>query len=113
METINNFETLFEEAKKLIAQGKETDSIRTTLSSTGADQQTIETIIQQVKSLNYLKRRKRGFFLGLAGSILLIVGFVLTVIFYHANISFGFVMYSMTSIGAILLIAGLVEIIGW
>ena len=113
METTVNLEVLLEDAKKLFEQGKETDLIRHSLETKGADKETIDTVINQIKSLSYLKRRKRGFMLGLAGSVLLIIGFVLTVVFFHANVSIHFVMYSMTSIGAILLMAGLVEIIGW
>jgi len=113
MTATTQLESLFEEAKKLIEQGKEIESVKKSLALSGADDQTIDTIISQLKSLNFLKRRKRGFILGVTGSMLLLIGFVLTVIFFHAGISIQFVMYTLTSLGAILLVAGLVEIIGW
>ena len=106
-------ESLFEEAKKLIEEGKETESVKKSLSLSGADEQTIETIINQIKSLNFLKRRKRGILLGVTGSFLLLLGFVITVIFFHAGISIHFVMYTLTSLGALLLLAGLIDIFGW
>ncbi|HMT30373.1 MAG TPA: hypothetical protein PKD91_13955 [Bacteroidia bacterium] len=108
-----NLELLLDEAKKMIDQGREKSQVKQNLISMGASEETIETILNQIKSLNYLKRRKRGFILGICGSILLIVGFALTVIFFHKNMSIDFVMYGMTSVGVILLVAGLVEIIGW
>lgn len=113
MTATTQLESLFEEAKKLIEQGQATETVKKSLAASGADEQTIETIINQIKSLNFLKRRKRGFIMGVVGSILLVIGFVVTVIFFHAGISTHFVMYTLTSLGALLLVAGLVEIIGW
>jgi len=113
MEPTNNIEQYLTQANQLVEEGKEFETIRTHLAASGADELTVDTIISQIKSLSYLKRRKRGFLLGAIGSLMLITGFILTVIFYHSGISIHYVMYSMTSIGVILLIAGLVEVIGW
>ena len=113
MEPTKNIEHFLIQANQLLQEGKEFETIRQHLHASGADELTVDTIIRQIKSLSYLKRRKRGFILGLTGSILLIVGFILTVIFYHSGVSIHYVMYGMTSVGVILLIAGLVEVIGW
>jgi len=113
MEHTRNIEHLLEEANKLIETGKVTDDVRRTLGASGVDSETIEIIIHQLRSQQFLKRRKRGFLLGAIGSVMLLVGFILTVIFFHAGISFQYVMYGMTSIGVLLLIAGMVEVVGW
>jgi hypothetical protein len=113
MEPTKKIEDYLSQAHQLIEEGNEFDSVRQHLEASGADALTVDTIIRQIKSLSYLKRRKRGVILGLIGSIMLIVGFILTVIFYHSGVSIHYVMYGMTSIGVILLIAGLVEVIGW
>jgi hypothetical protein len=69
-------------------------------------------IVDQVRMVFYAKKRKSGLpKLGI-GCILLVVGFVLTVINYHSNESFAFVMYGFTSFGLILLFWGLYDIFG-
>ncbi len=113
MEATQYFDQYLTQAQQLVLEGKEFDSVKEHLTASGADAVTVETIIHQLRTHTYLKRRKRGFFLGLAGAIMLMLGFLLTVLFYHSGISIHYVMYGMTSIGAILLVAGLVEIIGW
>lgn len=113
MEPTNHIDQYLTQAKQLMLEGKEFESVKAHLTASGADEVTVETIIHQIRTHSYLKRRKRGFFLGLAGATLLLLGFILTVIFYHSGISIHYVMYGMTSLGVILLVAGLVEIIGW
>lgn len=94
-------------------EGKSPDQIREHLLASGAPPGDVETVVKQVKTRMYLKRRKRGFILGVTGSLLLVIGFILTVVFYHSGVSIHIVMYSMTSLGAILLVAGMVDFIGW
>ncbi len=113
MEPATNVEMLLNEAAELIAKGKEPDFVKEKLAAYGLDENAISSILHQIKSKRFLIRRKRGFLLGLIGSLLLFVGFILTVVFFHAGISIHFVMYSMTSIGALLLVLGLVEVLGW
>ena len=109
----NTFEELVTIASTLQDTGKDADTIRQALSASGADEQTQESIIHQIKTLHYLRRRKRGFMFGAAGSIILIVGFFLTVFLFHQGSSFNLIMYGMTSLGAILLLVGMVDILGW
>jgi hypothetical protein len=113
MTTTQNLEDLMSAAGKMIDEGLETDKIRHRLAGSGADENTIETIIHQLKAQIYLRRRKRGFLFGLAGTILLVVGFLLTVLFYHSGISIHYVMYGMTSVGVILVLVGMIDVLGW
>jgi hypothetical protein len=113
MEPSYQIEAYITQAKELLNQGNDIKKISESLADSGANEIMIETVIRQLKSVIYLKRRKRGFKLGVAGSILLMTGFILTVLFYHSGISIHYVMYGMTSLGVILLMAGLVELVGW
>src|SRR6187397_274933 len=113
MEPKPNIEIYFIKTQQLLDEGLDYESIRKLLAESGADEVTVATIIGQVKSNSFLKRRKRGLILGLTGSVFLVVGFILTVLFYHSGISIDYVMYGMTSLGAILLLAGLIEVLGW
>jgi hypothetical protein len=113
MESAFAMEHLMETASRMLDEGKNPNHIREHLLASGAPPEHIETVVKQVKTRIYLKRRKRGFILGAAGSLLLVIGFILTVVFYHSGVSIHVVMYSMTSLGAILLVAGMVDFIGW
>ena len=100
-------------ASNLFKEGKDADSVRTELAGAGAAEDVIQSIISQLQSQNFLKRRKRGIAMGVTGSVLLLIGFVLTVIFFHSGVSINYVMYGLTSLGVILLMAGMVDVLGW
>lgn len=102
-----------EELRRMIRSGAETEKLLGFLLNAGMDPQSASELIIHERSLYLKKRRHRGFILGGIGSALLVIGFLLTVIFYHSGINFHFVMYGLTSIGAILLMAGMVDVIGW
>ena len=113
MDSTYRIDTYITQAKELLNKGVDFKKISEQLSAEGADDFVTDTVIRQLKSVFYLKKRKRGFRLGIAGAAMLIAGFLLTVLFYHSGISIQYVMYGMTSIGAILMVAGLVDITGW
>lgn len=102
-----------EELYKMVSDGRETEMILKFLVSSGIEENEASEMIRAARSEYLKKRRARGFTLGIIGSILLVVGFVLTVIFFHSDISIHYVMYGLTSLGAILLMAGMVDVIGW
>ena len=69
-------------------------------------------IVDQVRSVYYAKKRKSGLSkMGIA-CVLLVVGFVVTVINFHSNESFTLVMYGFTSAGLLLLFWGLYDMFG-
>jgi hypothetical protein len=110
---INLSDPLKEAIHHYRAQGLSWNEIREQLKDDGYPQDEVNLMIRAIKSEDYLKRRKRGIILGVTGSILLVIGFILTVIFYHSGISFNLVMYGMTSLGILLLLAGMVDLMGW
>ncbi|HEX5002035.1 MAG TPA: hypothetical protein VFW78_06035 [Bacteroidia bacterium] len=93
--------------------GNDFSTIRSALLSAGADDSTADTIVGQLKSAHYLRRRKRGFVLTAVGSFMLLTGFLLTVFLFHHNSDFNTVMYGMTSVGVLLLLLGMVLVLGW
>ena len=111
--TPHTFEHFLKLAQELLDAGKDNEDIRKTLESSGADTTTLDSIISQIRAIRYLKRRKRGFVIGAIGSGILIIGFLLTVIMFHSGSSFNAVMYGMTSIGVIMLLIGMIEVLGW
>lgn len=113
METAPALDPLLDELRLMISKGDETEKVLNFLLNSGIDSHTASEMIIRERSSYLKKRRHRGFILGAIGSALLLIGFLLTVIFFHSGVNFHFVMYGLTSIGAILLMAGLVEVIGW
>lgn len=69
-------------------------------------------IVDQVRNAYYAKKRKSGLSKLSIGCILLLVGFVLTVINFYSNESFTLVMYGFTSCGLLLLFWGLYDLFG-
>lgn len=113
METVTTLDSVQDELRRMISKGEEAEKMLNFLLNSGIDPQSASEMIIRERSEYLKKRRQRGFVLGIIGSGLLIIGFLLTVIFFHTGVNFHFVMYGLTSLGAILLMAGLVEVIGW
>lgn len=65
----------------------------------------------RIKLLVYKKRKTKGVQLMVAGGVLLILGFVMTVLMFHQNVNFDFIMYGFTSVGTILMAYGTYEVL--
>ncbi|AXE19927.1 hypothetical protein DR864_20330 [Runella rosea] len=65
------------------------------------------------KESYYAKRRQRGLIVGAIGGAILGLGFLIQYILYMQGHSFNAVMYSLTSIGIIMVLYAGVEIFGW
>jgi hypothetical protein len=76
------------------------------------DEQLAAKIIRKLKKIHHEKRRNSGVIKLILGGVILIISFVITVFCFHSNVSFHAIMYSMTSVGCLLLFWGLYEIIG-
>ncbi|WP_428655388.1 hypothetical protein [Runella sp.] len=61
----------------------------------------------------YAKRRRRGLIVGAVGIALLGLGFLIQYVLYMQGTSFNTVMYTLTSIGIMLVLYAGVEIFGW
>jgi hypothetical protein len=107
------FQSLRELAQKQSANRIEHHHIEANLKEAGAADEIIVIIIREIKTLHYLKRKKRGFKLVLAGSLLLVFGFIITLILFHSGNSINYAMYGLTIAGIILLLWGMTDIMGW
>jgi hypothetical protein len=102
----------WQEAYRMLKHGQDNSTITAHLLKKGADNETIAAIVDQLKPLRYAIRRGRGIKLILAGAGLLLLGFILTVVFFHNNQSIDYVMYGLTTIGIVILFWGVVEVLG-
>lgn len=95
------------------SKGIEHDHIEINLKEAGASDELVVIIIKQIKELHYLKRRKRGFKLVLFGSLLLVFGFLITLMLFHSGTTINYAMYGLTIAGVILLLWGMIDLMGW
>lgn len=107
-----NYEDLYNKAKLWYEQHKSFSEIQDLLIKDSNDQLTSEEIVKQIKLIHYANKRKRGAMIILTGSILLLIGFIMTVSNYHDNTSFEWIMYGFTSAGLLTIFAGLYDCFG-
>lgn len=100
-------------ARTLLEKGVELDHIRKQTLSSGVSEAETEEIMKTIKFLYYSKRRKRGFRNVFIGSFILVFGFLITLVLFHSNTSINYAMYTLTIAGAILLLWGMADIMGW
>ena len=81
------------------------------LQKEGMKEELLVEAMCRIKLLVYKKRKTRGVQMMVAGGVLLILGFVMTVVMFHQNVSFDLIMYGFTSIGTILLGYGAYEML--
>jgi hypothetical protein len=105
-------EELYLLAKNMAEHNPDFAYIRESVFEKCNDRELAKEIVDQVRLVYYAKKRKSGLSKLGIGCILLILGFVLTVINYHSNESFSLVMYGFTSLGLLLLFWGLYDIFG-
>jgi len=97
-------------AQYLKKYGHNDESIRSKLKDQGAEDETIDILFGQLEKQRHGHRRVKGVNLVFAGGIVLVIGFLLTYLFYDSGETMHYVMYSFTSIGIILMSWGLVYI---
>lgn len=65
------------------------------------------------KEAYYKKRRNRGLIVGGIGAMVLGLGFLIQYVLYMQGLSFNVVMYTLTTIGIVMVLYAAVEIFGW
>jgi len=99
-------------AKQMVERDPDFAFIRECIFEKCKNRELTNEIVDQVRMVYYAKKRKSGLFKLGIGCVLLVLGFVLTVINYHSNESFTFVMYGFTSLGLLFLFWGLYDVFG-
>ena len=105
-------EELYLFAKGLADRGTSYEEIEKLLSQRTGDELLIAAIIKRIKTMRYAIVRKNGLAKIGFGSILLVIGFLITCINFHNNASFSAVMYSTSIVGLVLIFWGLYDIMG-
>jgi len=99
--------------RSLYESGYENEKIAKELSDKGHHSY-IEIAMEWVKKCHLEKRRIRGIYFLAAGGLCLFGGFLFSAIAFHSDKSdaLNFPLYGLTSIGIVLLLAGMKECIG-
>jgi len=105
--TDEDYEKYYDQARSLQHQYRNYDDLRDVLMKNGASDLLASEIVSQLKKITHAKNRTTGTQILLFSCLLLLIGFVLTVICFYSNTSFNAVMYGFTSIGLIGIFIGL------
>ncbi len=103
---------LTKKAELWLSQHLGIEKIHQRLLDEGASDSEASQIMNHVKKLHYANKRKRGSFIILMGSLLLLAGCILTVSNFHSNTSFQYIMYGFTSAGLLVIFWGIYDIFG-
>ncbi len=76
------------------------------------DEAMVYAVVKKVKSDHYAQHRKEGLVILGIGFAIILIGFLITCINFHADKSFTMAMYGLTTIGLIVVFWGLYKIVG-
>ena len=110
METPNTIHDRFEKANELFKQGYDDANIAAKLRAEGISEHTLQEIMVRIKQLRNRKRTHNGSLLIVLGVLLSGFGFISCVMLAESNTSISFFLYGLTSLGALIIIAGLLFI---
>ncbi len=106
------YKELFFEVKPLLLQGWANEEIVKYLSQKTDDIILITVAIKEAKKEYYAALRKDGLTKLAIGSVLIVVGFVITCFNFHTDKSVTFAMYGLTTMGLGFIFWGLFKMIG-
>ncbi len=106
------FLKLKSKAMELLSHHKDLIETKEELIEISKNEALVSEVMKEVKKEYYAARSKKGLQKLVIGSVLLLTSFLVTYINFHAGNSITFVMYGFTSVGSVLIIWGLYEIIG-
>ncbi|HEU4718780.1 MAG TPA: hypothetical protein VFU15_13140 [Bacteroidia bacterium] len=95
------------------ARGVENHHIEENLQKAGATPEMTAHIMKEIKTIDFIRRKKRGFRSVTIGSFLLVFGFLITLLLYHSGSNINYAMYSVTIAGVVMLLWGMIDIMGW
>lgn len=81
------------------------------LTKEGIDEVLLTEALCKLKLISYKKRKGRGVTFMIAGSVILLTGFIMTVFLFHANHDFDLFMYGFTITGTLLMGYGAFEVL--
>ncbi len=109
MEDTTHLEEHHRLANQLLASGVEMEKIKEQLIQNGISEHDLNLVVMYLKNLNQVKKRERGLWFIISGSLLLAVAGVLAVFMFGDN-NFRIALYGLTSFGFIILMMGMYNI---
>ena len=106
---LSGFSTL---ANSLYKKGETFTEISMQLRLNGAPENVLEDIIGQLKKIHFSKKRNSGFLCCGIGVALIVAGCLLALLLYSSG-NIRFAMYGLTSVGVLLTLKGLADLMGW
>ena len=100
-------------ANALHRRGFNQEEISSQLKEKGTPDNLLQEIIEKVKSIRLLRKRKSGFVCCGIGVTLLVVGCMLTLFLVSSGGNIRFAMYGLTTIGVMFTLKGMVDLMGW
>jgi hypothetical protein len=104
---------LFQFADILQKRGHNYDEISLQLREKGANETLLHEIIEKIKTVRFIKKRKSGFIFCSIGVVLLVAGCIVTLFLYGSGYDIRVAMYGLTIAGIVFTFKGLIDIIGW
>jgi hypothetical protein len=108
----NNFELLLDFLRDAEHRLGDLDKIKKELELKSNDIELNEKVFVQFKKEFYAHKRKDGLSKIGLGSLIILTGFLITCLNFHANESFNFAMYGLTTIGICIVFWGFYKILG-
>lgn len=99
-------------AKELLEGQLAMQEIEKQLVGEGADEQTISQVMAEIKKARTNKKVNRGLSLITIGIVFLGAGFLCTLCLNHTAFNYHISLYGFTSLGILLVFAGMIDIFG-
>lgn len=106
-------QTLLHEGISMLLRGIEIDSIRESLATRADDEAQLDAVMKSIRDVHYARRRKRGVILSFIGAALLVFGCVFVICLSDSSGAARFALYAPTGVGAVLVLWGLADVLGW
>lgn len=94
----------------LLDNGKGREEIESILLEKGHDERFVKDLVKESIALRHTKRRSQGLTLILTGAVICLLSFALTITSSFTHSSFPLVLYGLTSIGVLIVFAGLMKV---
>lgn len=109
---MNTISSYLEQACQLMRERKERHEIEKQLAEAGADTNTIEQVMDAAEKDLIKKTINKGCIKIGVGILFLGAGFLCTFLFNHTGLNYHISLYGFTSIGIILVFAGMIDMFG-
>ena len=94
----------------MLDSGMSREQIEIHLRENGHDEKFVKDLLTESLKLRHAKRRSQGLVLILSGAFICLLSFALTITSTFTQNHFAIVLYGMTSVGIILVVAGFMKV---